>query len=380
MSSNEYRILEFHLESELSPCENRLLEAIRQEWKAKDFSVDRQEDRLSAHLKLLDIEKFRSMIIQHNVESKSVFYHMLESIDSIGSYGIKGGKRLYTGYNDERKVLKRKDKEQKRNKHYYANGHGFAKHINVVPQEYIDRIICADSETFLKLLPDNSVDLVLTSPPYNFGLDYGDHNDANHWEKYFDKLFRIFAQCIRVVKYGGRIVINVQPLFSDYIPSHHLISNFFVQNHMLWKGEILWEKNNYNCKYTAWGSWKSPSSPYLKYTWEFIEVFCKGDLTKKGEASKIDITADEFKQWVLAKWSISPERKMKEYDHPAMFPEQLAERVLKLFSYQEDIILDPFNGAGTTTAVAQRLNRRFIGIDNSEDYCATAMKRLKGAM
>ena len=138
----------------------------------------------------------------------------------------------------------------------------------------------------------------------------------------------------------------------------------------------MWE-NNYNCKYTAWGSWKSPSSPYLKYTWEFIG-FCKGDLKKKGDKDKIDINADEFKQWVVAKWSIAPERKMKEFGHPAMFPERLVERVLKLFSYQEDIILDPFNGVGTTTTVAQRFNRNYIGIDISEEYCQKAEKRLEG--
>lgn len=145
---------------------------------------------------------------------------------------------------------------------------------------------------------------------------------------------------------------------------------------MLWKGEILWEKNNYNCKYTAWGSWRSPSSPYLKYTWEFLEIFCKGDLIKKGDKDKIDITADEFKQWVVAKWNIAPERKMKEYGHPAMFPEHLVERALKLFSYRGDIILDPFNGVGTTTAVAHRLSRNYIGIDISKEYCNKAIERM----
>jgi DNA modification methylase len=145
---------------------------------------------------------------------------------------------------------------------------------------------------------------------------------------------------------------------------------------LLWKGEILWEKNNYNCKYTAWGSWKSPSSPYLKYTWEFVEVFTKGTLLKKGDRDKIDITADEFKEFVVAKWSIAPERKMKDYGHPAMFPEKLVERALKLFSYQNDIVLDPFNGVGTTTYVAKKLNRRFLGIDLSEEYTKTAIMRL----
>ena len=145
---------------------------------------------------------------------------------------------------------------------------------------------------------------------------------------------------------------------------------------MIWKGEILWEKNNYNCKYCAWGSWKSPSSPYLKYTWEFLEIFAKGDLKKEGDPKKIDIKDGEFKKWVVARWSISPERKMGHYDHPAMFPEDLVERVLKLFSFEGDVILDPFNGVGTTCAVAKRFNRKYIGIDVSQKYCNIAKKRV----
>jgi len=135
-------------------------------------------------------------------------------------------------------------------------------------------------------------------------------------------------------------------------------------------------KNNYNCKYTAWGSWKSPSNPYLKYTWEFIEIFAKGTLKKEGDREKADITADEFKKWVVAKWSIAPERNMKNYNHPAMFPEELATRVIKLFSFENDIVLDPFNGAGTTSFVAKSFKRRYLGIDISKEYCKVAENRL----
>ncbi len=164
--------------------------------------------------------------------------------------------------------------------------------------------------------------------------------------------------------------------FFQLHPKPSLRQQFLHGRRLIWKGEILWEKNNYNCKYTAWGSWKSPSNPYLKYTWEFLEIFCKGDLKKTGESKDADITADEFKQWVVAKWSIAPERDMTKYGHPAMFPEELAYRVIRLFSFRNDVVLDPFNGVGTTTAVARRLGRTFIGIDVSEEYCATAERRL----
>ena len=116
--------------------------------------------------------------------------------------------------------------------------------------------------------------------------------------------------------------------------------------------------------------------PYLKYTWEYIEIFDKESHKKSGRREDIDITADEFKKRVVAKWSIAPERNMKKYDHPAMFPEALVERLLKLFSYRDDFILDPFNGVGTTAVVARKTNRRYLGIDISEEYCKKADMRL----
>ena len=292
------------------------------------------------------------------------------------SYGVRNGKRVYEGYNAERKVIGRKQKELKRGKYFYAKGQHPDRTENALPKGLLNEIICADSLSTLKKLPDRCVDLVFTSPPYNFGLDYDQSADDMDWQGYFNNLFAIFDECCRVLKHGGRMVVNVQPLFSDYIPSHHLISKHLMDIGLIWKGEILWEKNNYNCKYTAWGSWKSPAAPYLKYTWEFLEIFCKGDIKKSGKKEAIDISVEEFKKWVVAKWSLSPERKMKQFGHPAMFPVPLCERVLKLFSFQGDTILDPFNGAGTTTWVARQTGRNYLGIDISKEYCDTAKTRL----
>ena len=168
----------------------------------------------------------------------------------------------------------------------------FSKKNNQLPNEFIDKIICGDSLEVLRKLPDNCVDLVFTSPPYNFNMDYDEHNDNTNWNEYFEMLFNIFKECIRVLKHGGRIIVNIQPFFSEYIPSHHVISNFFLNEGLIWKCEILWEKNHRNCAYTAWGSWKSPSSPYFKYTWEFLEVFCKGELKHEGDSKMIDITGN----------------------------------------------------------------------------------------
>jgi DNA modification methylase len=351
---------------------------------ATDIQFEWKPEKFVILLHALDFSQFKQTITafaengELDEELRTLSLQILEEIDSIKSYGLNGKKRLYVGYNSERKVQRRLEKVANREPYFYAAKNNFSKANHQIPAEFKNKIICGDSEEFLKKLPDNCVDLIFTSPPYNFGLEYSANDDAFHWENYFGKLFRIFSECVRVLKFGGRIAVNVQPLFSDYIPSHHLISQFFIEKKLIWKGEILWEKNNYNCEYTAWGSWKSPSNPYLKYTWEFVELFSKGTLKKEGSSAKADISADEFKKWVVAKWSIAPERDMKDFDHPAMFPEELAVRVLKLFSFEGDLILDPFNGAGTTTAVAKKMNRDFLGIDNSEKYCETARKRMEG--
>lgn len=361
--------------------DNKDLLAIRlfnESFKENEIKLEHDNNRVIILLKAIDVDKLKDVSSRFSsYTDKTIFKDLVYSIEQIKSYGITGKKRNYVDYNKERKVKDRKVKESKRSQYYYAQGNDFTKQENKLPDEYVNKIIIGNSENILKNIPDNSIDLIFTSPPYNFGLDYAQNQDAHYWEDYFSKLFKVFKECIRVTKYGGRIIVNVQPLFSDYIPSHHLISNFFIKEKLIWKGEILWEKNNYNCKYTAWGSWKSPSNPYLKYTWEFIEVFCKGDLKKTGDGKDIDISADEFKKWVVAKWSIAPERNMKNYGHPAMFPEELVERILKLFSYKEDIILDPFNGVGSTTVVAKMLGRKYVGIDISDEYCKVAEQRIK---
>ena len=335
------------------------------------------EDRFTLALREVDMTQLRTVCDALAASGiRPLFQEIVTAVESIRSYGLKGNKRKYVDYDVERKTRDRKKKELVRQKHYYAAENSFTEQNHPFPTEWANKIICDDSEKILQKIPANSVDLILTSPPYNFGLDYQGGQDTAYWEDYFKKLFAIFKECIRVTKYGGRIIINVQPLFSDYIPSHHIISDFFRQHKLIWKGEIVWEKNNYNCKYTAWGSWRSPSNPYLKYTWEFIEIFCKGDLKKPGQKENTDITAEEFKQWTTGKWSIAPERRMKEFEHPAMFPEELARRVIKLFSYRDDLILDPFNGVGTTTCVAHQLGRRYCGIDIIPEYCRRAQCRI----
>jgi DNA modification methylase len=381
--NNSRRII-IHTERPISSIDKKVIHSIESKFKNNGFLIEIGESTIDFYLKAIDFESFKeytfhllSIYEDPKNLNNDLFVQLLDKIEKIGSYGIKNGKRIYVDYNKERKVENRQKKVAQRGFHYYTTNNRFTKEINDLPKEFRNAIKCGDSESELKKLPANCVDLIITSPPYNFGLGYDTSEDGIDWQKYFNKLFAIFDECIRVLKYGGRIIVNIQPLFSDYIPSHHIISNYFMARKMIWKGEILWEKHNYNCKYCAWGSWKSPSGPYLKYTWEFLEIFSKGSLLKPGKQEDIDITAEDFKKWVVAKWAIAPERNMKSYDHPAMFPEELVERALKLFSYKHDVILDPFNGVGTSCVVAARLNRQYIGMDTSTKYCDVARKRLR---
>lgn len=364
--------------AEFSPRANKAVRLFNARFSENELRIVRDNGGAKIQLREVDIEQMRRAAQEIGREcglpSDNILAAVEKAVSGIKSYGTRSGRRNFVDYDKERKVRNRAAKEKARDKLGYAHGE-FSQTDNPPPPRFVNAIVHGDGAAVLKKLPDNCIDLVFTSPPYNFGLDYARTEDHKKWDEYFSKLFAVLEECIRVVKYGGRIIINVQPLYSDYMPSHHAIGEFFRRRGLIWRGEILWEKNNYNCKYTAWGSWKSPASPYLKYSWEFVEVFCKGSLKKNGDRVNADITADEFKKWVYGKWSIAPERRMKKYGHPAMFPEELARRVLRLFSFRGDIVLDPFNGAGTTTAVAKKNGRRFLGIDISEEYCRTARER-----
>lgn len=238
-------------------------------------------------------------------------------------------------------------------------------------------ILSAQAESILPTFDSNCIDMIITSPPYNFGRDYDQHNDKIDYQLYFKQLNKIWNECYRVLKPDGRIAIDIMPVYTDNIPTHHIISRQLQDIGFKWKAEILWEKSNYSCPYTCWGSWQSPSSPYLKYSWEFIEVFVKKELKKEGNKEDITITGQEFKDWVYAKWTIAPEHRMKKFGHPAMFPEEIPCRLINLFTYKNDIILDPFNGVGTTTLVAHHEGRKYIGIDISEKYCKVAKERIE---
>lgn len=365
----------------LSARAQKAVEIFNARFSKEELRLVHGADGVTVKLREIDMEKMRRAIqaVSRECElpANNILAKVGKAVSQIRSYGTRNGRRNFADYDKERKVQNRAGKEARRGKLNYAR-RDFPQDASPFPKRLENKIVCGDSVEVLGRLPDNCVDLVFTSPPYNFGLDYAAADDEKKWDEYFEKLFAVLKECTRVLKHGGRLAVNVQPLYSDYMPSHHVISNFLMRElGLIWRAEIMWEKNNYNCKYTAWGSWKSPSNPYMKYSWEFIEVFCKGSLKKEGARENADISADDFKKWVYGKWSIAPERGMGEkYGHPAMFPEELARRVLLLFSFRGDMVLDPFNGAGTTTVAAKKNGRGFLGVDISRQYCKTAQKRL----
>src|SRR5208283_2838743 len=224
---DKYKKLVVKLDNPLIPEEAVLLNKIQRKFSKNGFQIDIQKYEITLYLHSIDFTAFKTYI--HSLLSttdsefvdKTVFLNIIEKISRIKSYGIKGGKRFYVTYNDERKVENRQSKVNKRGLYYYAQKNNFSKKNTPLPEKYENLIICRDSEEVLRQLPDNCIDLVITSPPYNFGFGYDTSKDGIDWEKYFQKLFAIFDECVRVLRYGGRIIVNIQPLFSDYVPSHH---------------------------------------------------------------------------------------------------------------------------------------------------------------
>jgi len=213
-----------------------LLKSLFLNFKKEDIYFRVCKAEVKVFIKALNFRTLNDLVIKLlkskkiNQNAKRLIKKVLDGIESIKSYGIKGNKRIYVDYNAERKVKDRKQKVERRFSREKVNI--FSKKINLVPSKYQNKILCRDSASILKEVPDNCIDLIFTSPPYNFGLEYSSNGDAYLWDNYFSQLFKIFDECIRVLKFGGRFIVNIQPLFSDYVPSHHIVSNYFLDNAM----------------------------------------------------------------------------------------------------------------------------------------------------
>jgi len=230
-------------------------------------------------------------------------------------------------------------------------------------------------------LEDESVNLVCCSPPYNLEnvtkhkkIKYNTYKDDKDFDVYIDWLKDIFELIYDKLVDGGRVCINIGDQKNGAVPTHWHITDFMFDIGYDYFTTIIWNKSQISRR-TSWGSWLSPSSPSFPTPFEYILVFYKGSrkLLHKGET---DLTKEEFIDWSLALWTFTPETKMKKFGHPAMFPEELPKRCIKMFSYIGDTVLDPFMGVGTTCKVAKDLGRKYIGYEIDENYIRTARERL----
>lgn len=246
---------------------------------------------------------------------------------------------------------------------------------NKIPEDLLDSILCKSSEQ-MEDLPDRSVHLMVTSPPYNSSKNYDQDLSL---QEYLDFLKKVWAETYRVLAPGGRACINIANLGrKPYLPLHSFIIEQMLELGYLMRGEIIWNKAASSSASTAWGSWQSAANPVLRDIHEYILVFSKDSFSRKGKERENTISRDEFLEWTKSVWTF-PAVSAKKIGHPAPFPEELPHRLIQLFTFRGDVVLDPFAGSGTTCLAALVAGRRYIGYELSEEYAQLARERLKAA-
>jgi DNA modification methylase len=239
------------------------------------------------------------------------------------------------------------------------------------PGAWTDQIYHGSSAE-MTAIPDNSVALAFTSPPYNVGKDYDDDLSL---QAYFDLIRNVGSEVYRVLRPGGRYVINIANLGrKPYIPLHAFFYDIHMGIDFLPMGEIIWQKAAGASGNCAWGSWMSAKAPRLRDLHEYLLVFAKQGFSRP-ERGQSDIERDDFLAATLSVWQI-PAESAKRIGHPAPFPVDLAARVIQLYSYVDDVVLDPFAGSGTTCVAAAQRRRHYVGYELAETYCELARRRI----
>jgi site-specific DNA-methyltransferase (adenine-specific) len=243
------------------------------------------------------------------------------------------------------------------------------------PDGWADQVYCR-SAADMAPLPDNGVALAFTSPPYNVGKEY----DGNlTLDSYLELIGAVAGEVYRVLRPGGSYVVNIANLGrKPYIPLHAHFYMVHMAAGFLPMGEIIWRKGKGANGNYAWGSWASAKAPWLRDIHEYLLVFAKQAFSRPDRGPS-DIERDEFMATTLSVWDILPES-AKRVGHPAPFPVELAERVIRLYSYQGDVVLDPFLGSGTTAVAAVRSRRRYVGCEIEPEYIALAEQRIAAAL
>lgn len=245
-----------------------------------------------------------------------------------------------------------------------------------VPTEiYADalaRVLQGDSARLLEAEGPLDANLIVTSPPYSLGVDYGQagYADDQPYASYLEWVRTWACTLLRVSAEGGRACINI-PLDSNKGGKRAIYADYlriFQEVGWSYQTSIVWNEQNISRR-TAWGSWLSPSAPFVTAPVEMIAVFHKGSFRRPArDGRRGDITRDEFLAWTLGVWSFAGANPRR-VGHPAPFPEELPRRLIKLYSYPGDLVLDPFSGSGTTLVAAKRLGRSSVGVEINPTFC-----------
>jgi DNA modification methylase len=243
-----------------------------------------------------------------------------------------------------------------------------------IPAEYLDHIFCSSSDN-MEQIPDDSVHLMVTSPPYNVGKEYDEDLTL---QEYLRFLRNVWSEILRVLVPGGRACINVANLGrKPYIPLHAFIIYDMLDLGFLMRGEIIWNKAASASVSTAWGSWQSATNPTLRDVHEYILIFTKGTYRRlKADDRDSTISKEEFLENTKSVWGF-PAESAKKIGHPAPFPVELPRRLIQLYTFSNEVILDPFMGSGQVALAAIDTNRHYIGYEINTKYVELATTRIQ---
>lgn len=244
---------------------------------------------------------------------------------------------------------------------------------NLIPSEHLDRVFCKTSESMTEL-PDCSVHLMVTSPPYNVGKEYDENLSLQEYRNF---LKRVWKEVHRVLVPGGRACINVANLGrKPYIPLDAFILEDMLELGFLMRGEVIWNKASSSSPSTAWGSWLSAANPTLRDIHEYILIFSKGIFSRKNiYRRESTISKAEFLELTKSVWKFDAESARK-VGHPAPFPVELPRRLIQLYTFKGEVVLDPFVGSGSACIAAIQTKRHYVGYDVDETYVRLALKRI----
>lgn len=243
---------------------------------------------------------------------------------------------------------------------------------NIIDKENLNQIFNHTSEKMHEL-PNNSVHLMVTSPPYNVSKDYDENLSLN---EYLTLLRNVFKETYRVLVNGGRVCINIANVGrKPYIPLTMYVNQIMLEIGFLMRGEIIWDKSASSGVSLAWGSFQSASNPVLRDTHEYILVFSKGDFKRDKKGKNSTISKENFMEWSKSIWRFSAVS-AKKIGHPAPFPIELPKRLIDFYTFENDIVLDPFMGSGSSALAALELNRNFVGYEINQEYIKLSNKRI----